>query len=183
MASCLAEATRLISTTELDIVQDFEEPAELCRLRKRLDTDRTRLMEQLKTPDVPTAGYLTLDDLFWTLRFAWADVQDYVEEANNKIRNEEAGFPCPEWFSVKKMPDGSFSPTPPRRVFYQTIQDHEAWLGEASYPITAWDEDDHDAATSAWDEAAPSAWDEAAPSAWDEAAPSAWDEAATSAST
>jgi hypothetical protein len=163
MASCLAEATRLVFTTELDIVQDFEEPAELCRLRKRLDTDRTRLMEQLENPDRATAGYLSLDHLYWTLRFAWADVQDYVEEANNKIRNEQAGFPCPEWFFVKEMPDGSIVPTRQRLNFVQTLQEHEAWFGDASYPITAWDEDDHEAAIAGdeepdWEEPERDSW-------------------------
>ena len=152
MASLIAEATRLVSETELDACEDFTEPSELCRLRARLEKDRTRLMEQLETPDEPTAGYLTLDDLFWTLRFAWADVQDYVEEANNKIRNKEAGFPCPEWFFVKEMPDGTFVPTRQRRFFNQTMDDHANWMHADAYPISAWDEEDYEAATSAWDE-------------------------------
>ena len=129
MASLIAEATRLVSETELDACEDFTEPSELCRLRARLETDRARLMEQLETPDEATAGYLTLDDLFWTLRFAWADVQDYVEEANNKIRNEEAGFKGTEWYCVKKLADGTLVPDRPRRHFYQTLMDQNAWLG------------------------------------------------------
>jgi len=139
--SCFAAAARLVYTTELDIVLDIDEPCELSHLRRRLNTDRERLIEQLEST-VPTAGELSLDDLFWTLRFSWADLQDYVEEANNKVINEARGFPDVEYCFTE---DGL--PCRPRRHFTQTLNDHTEWIGSDEYPITAWDEEDYEAAT------------------------------------
>jgi hypothetical protein len=126
-ASCLAQAVRLVFTTELDAVMDFEEPAELCRLRDVLATAREAMLKKLESS--APVGLFSLDDLYWSLSFAWADVQDYVEEANNKIRNEEAGFKGTEWYCVKKLADGTLIPDRPRRHFYQTLMDQNAWLG------------------------------------------------------
>jgi hypothetical protein len=136
-ATCLAKAVHLVFTTELDAVMDFEEPAELCLLRDALAMARNAMLKNLESsaPD----GLFSLDDLYWSLSFAWADVQDYVEEANNKIRNEEAGFKGTEWYCVKKLADGTLVPDRPRRHFYQTLMDQNAWLGvedeEESEPV------------------------------------------------
>jgi hypothetical protein len=145
-SSLLAHAETLISTTALDSIPDVSEPSELCELRVRLRTDRERLQEQLENPDAATAGYLGLDELFWTLRFSWADVEDYVEENNNLVRNHEAGFRS-EWFCVKELADGSFEPTRPRIHRHQTLNDYQIWYESEEYPISAWEEDDYRAAT------------------------------------
>ena len=50
------------------------------------------------------------------------------------------------------MPDGTFVPTRQRRFFNQTMDDHANWMHADAYPISAWDEEDYEAATSAWDE-------------------------------
>lgn len=139
--SCFAAAAHLVYTTELNAVLDITEPYELCELRTRLKNDRERLMEQLEST-VPTSGALSLDDLFWTLRFSWADLQDYVEEANSKVINEERGFPDVYYYFTE---DGV--PCRPRHHFIQTLNDHTEWLGRDEYPITAWDEEDYQAAT------------------------------------
>ena len=126
-ATCLAKAVHLVFITELDVVVDFEEPAELCRLRDVLATAREAMLKKLES-SAPT-GFFSLDDLYWSLSFAWADVQDYVEEANRKIRNEEAGFDRTEWFCVKTLADGTIVPDRPRIHFYQMLMDQNAWLG------------------------------------------------------
>ena len=143
------DAKTLVWTTELDSVTDSTEPYELCQLRTRLSTDRERLIAHLESPDTATAGYLGLDELFWTLAFSWADLQDYVEEANNLLLNEEAGFRS-EWFCVKELADGSIVPDRPRIHRRQTLDDYVLW-GQAEqkdeFPIFAWEEEDYRAAT------------------------------------
>jgi len=141
-----AAAEKLLWTTELDAVTDHEEPYELCKLRERLATDRERLQEHLENPDGQTAGYLGLDELFWTLRFSWADIQDYVEEANNALINEERGFRS-EWLCVKELADGSIVPDRPRIHRHQTLDDYQMWADLQDYPISAWEEEDYRAAT------------------------------------
>jgi hypothetical protein len=86
-------AQSLLCETAIDSVVDREEPYELCKLRERLFTDRERLQTHLENPEAATAGYLGLDEIFWVLAFSWADLQDYVEEANNALINEMRGFP------------------------------------------------------------------------------------------
>jgi hypothetical protein len=135
-ASCLAKAVHLLFITELDEVMDREEPWELCRLRDVLAMARKTMLENLESS--APAGLFSLDDLYWSLSFAWADVQDYVEEANNKIRNEEAGFKGTEWYCVKRLADGTVVPDRPRINFYQTLMAQNAWLGvddEESEPV------------------------------------------------
>lgn len=147
-ATCREAAKSLIAEISDNVVVDFAEPAELTRLRQRLFTDRERLFEALENPDVATAGYLGLDELFWTARFAWADLQDFVEEANSKIINDERGFRS-EWLCVKTLADGTIVPDRPRIHRHQTMDDYMRW-GQAEdghYPISAWDEEDYEAAT------------------------------------
>jgi hypothetical protein len=146
-----AAAEKLLWTTELDAVTDHEEPYELFKLRERLATDRERLQEHLENPDGQTAGYLGLDELFWTLRFSWADIQDYVEEANNALINEERGFRS-EWLCVKELADGSIVPDRPRIHRHQTLDDYQMWADLQDYPISAWEEEDYLAATEVDDE-------------------------------
>ena len=138
-ASCLAKAVHLLFITELDAVVDFEEPAELCRLRDLLATARETMLKKLESS--APAGFFSLDDLYWSLSFAWANVQDYVEEANNKIRNEEAGFVRTEWYCVKTLADGTIVPDRPRIHFHQTLMAQNAWLGvdeeEAEPPFSS----------------------------------------------
>jgi hypothetical protein len=149
-ATCWEAAKSLIAEIGENGVTDAftirEEPHELTALRKRLFTDCKRLSDALAHPDEDTAGYLSLDDLFWTARFAWADLQDFIEEANNKVINDAAGFRS-EWLCVKKLEDGTIVPDRPRRRFLQTMEDHAAWLDSDAYPITAWDDEDYEAAT------------------------------------
>ena len=147
--SLLAPAESLVRTTALDSVVDLEEPMELCRLRNRLATDRDRLCAHLENPEGATAGYLGLNELFWTLRFSWADVEDYVEEANNNLLNEEAGFRS-EWFCVKEIADGSIVPDRPRIHRRQTLDAYVLWAQaeeKDEFPISAWEEEDYRAAT------------------------------------
>ena len=145
-SSLLALAETLICTTALDIETDPSEPYELSKLRERLATDRKRLQDHLENPDGQTAGYLGLGELFWTLRFSWADLQDYVEEANNKVLNDEAGFRS-EWLCVKELADGSIVPDRPRIHRHQTLDDYQMWADLQDYPISAWEEEDYLAAT------------------------------------
>ena len=153
-SSLLAPAETLICTTALDIEMDASEPYELSKLRERLATDRKRLQDHLENPDGQTAGYLGLGELFWTLRFSWADLQDYVEEANNKVLNDEAGFRS-EWFCVKELACGCIVPDRPRIHRHQTLDDYVTW-GQAEqkdeFPISAWEEEDYLAATEVDDE-------------------------------
>ena len=143
-------ARDLIAEIGDNAVADYEEPAELTRLRQRLFTDCERLAEALAHPDEATAGYLSLDELFWTARFAWADLQDFVEEANNKTLNDAAGFRS-EWFCVKTMPDGSVVPDRPRIHRRQTLDAYVLWAqAEEPYPISAWDDEDYEAATDSY---------------------------------
>jgi hypothetical protein len=142
----------LLFTTEVDAVVDREEPYELCKLRERLSTDRDRLQTHLENPEAgadAAAGYLGLDELFWTLRFSWADLQDYVEEANSALINEERGFRS-EWLCVKELADGSIVPDRPRIHRRQTLHDYVLW-GQAEqkdeFPISAWEEEDYRLAT------------------------------------
>ena len=135
MAICLKTALVLVETTELDVVIDETEPADLTALRKRLDTDRKALLEHLSHPRSSMFAIFAaesysdkLDILVWMLRFTWADLQDFVEEANSKIINEERGFKNTEWFYVQMMEDGSVVPRRPRIHFYQTLVDHTRWL-------------------------------------------------------
>ena len=148
-SSCLAAAKTLVWTTELDAVTDHEEPYELFKLRERLCKDRESLQEHLKNPDSPYESLLALDEHYWALRFSWADVLDYVEEANNNLLNEEAGFRS-EWFCVKELADGSIVPDRPRIHRRQTLDDYMLW-GQAEekdkFPICAWEEEDYLAAT------------------------------------
>jgi len=140
------DAQSLLCTTALDSVTDATEPYELCQLRARLSTDRDRLCAHLENPEGATAGYLGLNELFWTLCFSWADLQDYVEEANSLLLNEEAGFRS-EWFCVKELADGSIVPDRPRIHRHQTLDDYQMWADLQDYPISAWEEDDYEAAT------------------------------------
>ena len=143
------DAQSLLCETAIDSVVDREEPYELCKLRERLFTDRERLQTHLENPEAATAGYLGLNELFWVLAFSWADLQDYVEEANSKLINEEAGFRS-EWFCVKELADGSIVPDRPRIHRRQTLDDYVVW-GQAEqkdeFPIWAWEEEDYEAAT------------------------------------
>jgi hypothetical protein len=146
------DAQSLLCETAIDSVVDHAEPYELCKLRERLSTDRERLQTHLENPDAGvdrSAGYLGFNELFWVLAFSWADLQDYVEEANSALVNEEAGFRS-EWFCVKELTDGSIVPDRPRIHRRQTLDDYVLW-GQAEekdkFPITAWEEEDYRAAT------------------------------------
>jgi hypothetical protein len=143
------DAKTLVWTTELDSVTDATEPYELCQLRARLSTDRERLIAHLESPDTATAGYLGLHEMFWVLAFSWADLQDFVEEANSALINEERGFRS-EWLCVKELADGSIVPDRPRIHRHQTLHDYVLW-GQAEqkdeFPISAWEEEDYRAAT------------------------------------
>ena len=145
-SSLLALAETLICTTSLDSITDVSEPYELCTLRERLCTDRKSLLEHLENPDSPYASLLGLDGLYWALRFSWADVQDYVEEANNSLLNDAAGFRS-EWLCVKELADGSFVPNRPRIHRHQTLNDYQIWSGSEEIPVVAWEEDDYLVAT------------------------------------
>jgi len=143
-SSLLALAETLLWTTELDTVVDDTEPYELFMLRQRLATDRKNL--QIHNPDSPYASLLGLDGLYWALRFSWADVQDYVEEANSKLINEVRGFPdVPYCFT--ELYDGSIVPTRPRINRRQTLNDYQIWSGSDVVPVVSWDEEDYEAAT------------------------------------
>jgi hypothetical protein len=141
-----AAAEKLLWTTELDAVTDHEEPYELCKLRERLCEDRERLQTHLENPDAATAGYLGFNELFWVLAFSWADLQDFVEEANSALINEERGFRS-EWLCVKELADGSIVPDRPRIHRHQTLDDYQMWADLQDYPISAWEEEDYEAAT------------------------------------
>jgi hypothetical protein len=145
-SSLLAPAEMLICTTALDSVTDVSEPYELCQLRERLATDRKSLQDHLEYPDSPYASLLGLDGLYWALRFSWADVQDYVEEANNALINEMRGFRS-EWLCVKELADGSIVPARPRINRRQTLNDYQIWSGSEEVPVVSWDEEDYEAAT------------------------------------
>lgn len=142
----ISSAETLLWTTELDSVKDSSEPYELCQLRSRLFADRENLQRHLAYPESPFASYLGLDGLFWALCFSWADVQDFVEEANSALINEERGFRS-EWLCVKELPDGSIVPDRPRIHRRQTLADYALWAGSDEFPITAWEEADYEAAT------------------------------------
>ena len=145
-SSCLANANALLETTELDVVFDDSEPFELHKLRQRLATDRAFLQRHLENPDSPYASLLGLDGLYWALRFSWADVQDFVEEANSKLINEMRGFPdVPYCFT--ELADGTTVPCRARINRRQTLADYHAWAGSEEYPVVAWDEEDYEAAT------------------------------------
>ena len=143
------DAQSLLCETAIDSVVDHAEPYELCKLRERLSTDRERLQTHLNNPEAATAGYLGFNEIFWVLAFSWADLQDYVEEANARVVNEEAGFRS-EWFCVKELADGSIVPDRPRIHRRQTLDDYVTW-GQAEqkdeFPISAWEEEDYEAAT------------------------------------
>jgi len=145
-SSLLAPAETLLWTTALDIETDPSEPYELGQLRERLATDRKSLQDHLEYPDSPYASLLGLDGLYWALRFSWADVQDYVEEANANLLNDEAGFRS-EWLCVKELADGSFVPSRPRIRREQTLNDYQIWSGSQEVPVVSWDEEDYRAAT------------------------------------
>ena len=145
-SSLLALAETLLWTTALDIETDPSEPYELGQLRERLATDRKSLQDHLENPDSPYASLLGLDGLFWALRFSWADVQDYVEEANARLLNDEAGFRS-EWLYVKELADGSFVPSRPRIRREQTLNDYQIWSASEEVPVVSWDEEDYRAAT------------------------------------
>ena len=134
----------LLFTTELDAVVDHEETYELCQLRQRLYDDRKSL--QIHNPDSAYASLLGLEGLYWKLRFSWADLQDYVEEANNALINEARGFRS-EWLCVKELADGSIVPDRPRLHRRQTLADYALCSGSDDYPIFAWEEEDYEAAT------------------------------------
>ena len=145
-SSLLAPAEMLICTTALDSVTDVSEPYELCQLRERLATDRKSLQDHLEYPDSPYASLLGLDGLYWALRFSWADVQDYVEEANNALINEMRGFPdVPYCFT--ELADGTHVPCRPRINRRQTLHDYQIWSGSEEVPVVSWDEEDYAAAT------------------------------------
>ena len=128
-----AAALALLCETALDCVLGDEEPYELRALRSRLSEDRESLQSHHKNPDLLYPSYLGLDGLFWKLCFSWADLQDYVEEANSKLINEERGFPD--------------TPCRPRIHRRQTLADYALWSGSDEYPIYAWEEEDYEAAT------------------------------------
>jgi hypothetical protein len=141
------DAQSLLCETAIDSVVDHEEPYKLCKLRERLCEDRQSLQGHIENPDSPYASYLGLDGLFWTLRFSWADLQDFVEEANSALINEERGFRS-EWLCVKELADGSIVPDRPRIHRRQTLDDYVLWAqAEEPYPISAWEEEDYQAAT------------------------------------
>ena len=140
------DAQSLLCETALDSVVDREEPYELCKLRERLCEDRERLQRHIENLDSPYASYLGLDGLFWKLCFSWADLQDYVEEANSALINEERGFRS-EWLCVKELADGSIVPDRPRIHRRQALADYALWSGSDEFPISAWEEEDYEAAT------------------------------------
>ena len=148
------DAQSLLCETAIDSVVDHAEPYELCKLRERLCKDRESLQEHLENPDSPYASLLGLGEHYWMLRFSWADLQDYVEEANNKVLNDEAGFRS-EWFCVKELACGCIVPDRPRIHRRQTLDDYVTW-GQAEqkdeFPIFAWEEEDYLAATEVDDE-------------------------------
>jgi len=142
----ISSAETLLWTTELDSVTDSSEPYELCQLRYNLRVYRESLQRHLAYPESPYASYLGFDGLFWALCFSWADVQDFVEEANSALINEERGFRS-EWLCVKELADGSIVPDHPRIHRRQTLADYALWAGSDEFPITAWEEADYEAAT------------------------------------
>jgi len=146
-------AENLIVTTALDIQEDPSEPWALCKLRRELATDRQRLQRILADPeDTSIGGFLGLNEIFWKLRFSWADVQDYVEEANAREMNLAAGFPDVPYHCIE-LPDGSYSPCRAQINRQQTLHDYHMWaLSEEEYPISAWDEEDYAAAVDGDDE-------------------------------
>jgi hypothetical protein len=152
-------AQSLLCETAIDSVVDREEPYELCKLRERLCEDRKSLQDHIENPDSPYASYLGLDGLYWKLCFSWADLQDYVEEANNALINEERGFRS-EWLCVKELADGSIVPDRPRIHRQQTLDDYQMWADLQAYPISAWEEEDYEAATGPSDEEERIPWED-----------------------
>jgi hypothetical protein len=145
-SSCFADATALLWKTELDSVVDDSETYELCKLRENLAKSRESLQSHLENPDSPYASYLGLDGLYWALRFSWADLQDYVEEANSKLINEMRGFPdVPYYFT--ELADGTHVPCRPQIYRRQTLHDYRLWSESDEFPVVAWDEEDYRAAT------------------------------------
>jgi hypothetical protein len=139
-------AISLLCETALDFVMEDDELYELCALRSRLSEDRESLQCHLENPDSPYASYLGLDGLFWKLCFSWADLQDYVEEANSKLLNEARGFPdVPYCFT--ELADGTHIPCRPRIHRRQTLADYALWSGSDEFPVVAWEEEDYEAAT------------------------------------
>jgi hypothetical protein len=143
--SILSAAEDLVLTTALDVQEDPSEPWDLCKLRRELASDRERLERLLADPEDTSAGFLGLNELFWKLRFSWADVQDYVEEANAREKNLAAGFPDVP-YHWEELPDGSSVPCRAQIHRQQTLHDYMLWAQAEEYPISAWDEEDYAAA-------------------------------------
>jgi len=144
--SILSAAEDLVVTTALDVQEDPSEPWDLCKLRALLAEDRERLQAHLENPDSPYASHLGLDGLFWALRFSWADVQDYVEEANAREMNIAAGFPDVPYHWTE-LPDGRHVPCRAQINRYQTLHDYQMWSGSEEVPVVSWVEEDYEAAT------------------------------------
>jgi len=159
MPSRPLDSQSLLCETALDSVVDHAEPYELCQLRYNLRVYRESLQRHLAYPDSPYASYLGLDGLFWALCFSWADLQDYVEEANSALINEERGFRS-EWLCVKELADGSIVPDRPRIHRHQTLADYALWSGSDEFPVVAWDEEDYEAATWPSDEEERIPWED-----------------------
>ena len=150
--SILSAAEDLVVTTALNIQEDPSEPWDLCKLRRELAVDHERLQRILADPEDTSTGFLGLNEIFWKLRFSWADVQDYVEEANAREMNLAAGFPDVS-YCFTELPDGTHVPCRPRIHRRQTLHDYMLWAAaEEPYPISAWEEEDYEAATAAGDE-------------------------------
>ena len=143
--SILSAAEDLIVTTALDIQEDPSEPWALCKLRRELATDRERLQRILTDPEDTSTGFLGLNEIFWKLRFSWADVQDYVEEANAREMNLAAGFPDVPYHWME-LPDGSSVPRRAQINRQQTLHDYHMWALSEEDPIYSWDEEDYAAA-------------------------------------
>jgi hypothetical protein len=48
---------------------------------------------------------------------------------------------------VKELADGSIVPDRPRIHRHQTLHDYMLWSGSDEFPVTAWEEEDYEAAT------------------------------------
>ena len=135
-------AASFIDEVAEDCTIDDSEPYELCELRAELIKDRDRLADALVAESAEAGtggwGYLSFDDLYWMARFSFAHVEDYVDEANVRVRLIEDGFPdVPYCFNEHGVP------CRPRHAFNRTLRAHAVWSGSDEYPITAWDKEDH----------------------------------------
>lgn len=137
-------ADLLLDETALDTEEEDDEPCEVRELRRRMAVDRARLIAEMSHPH--THGYLSFQDLYWILRFSWACLQDYVEEANATTIRIAQGFPDVAYY-FEEGPDGASVPCRPRTFFRRAMEHYAVSFDADETPAAARDEDDYRVAT------------------------------------